>query len=188
MEQPRERERATGLLAQGHRLDTKEEGRWDAWARLSISSITQTRKGRCEKYCDLWVSMLSAIFAWNLLCLSTCLLNWLGACSLPWGISILSPLFVFFILLVILSTLPLNYPKSPLARTLPAQHTYTHRISSNQFLIRTSTRVSLLIPNLAFHFSYWSLPVYVPCGVLVLTRCGLEDNPSYTVPVIPCEL
>lgn len=69
--------------------------------------------------------MLSAIFAWNLLCLSTCLLNWLGACSLPWGIFLLSPLFVFFILLVILSTLPLNYPKSPLARTLPAQHTYT---------------------------------------------------------------
>lgn len=120
-------------------------------ARMSVYSIAETRKGWCEKYCDLWMSMLCHF------CLESSLLAfllWPGACFLPWGISILSPLFVFFILLVILSTLPLNYPKSPLARTLPAQHTYTHRSSSNQFLIRTSTRASQLIPNLAFHLSY----------------------------------
>ena len=69
-------------------------------------------------------------FSLNLRYSSTCLLPylpllWPGACSLPWGISILSPLFVFFILLVILPTLPLNYPKSPLARTPPAQHIHT---------------------------------------------------------------
>lgn len=125
-------------------------------------SIVSQRLARvwCEKYCDLWVSMLchfcleSFLFAYLPSALARRLFSALGDIHPVSSFRFFS-FSLLFCLLCLLTT-----QRVPL-RALSQPNTHTHRIFSNQFLIRTSTRVSLLTPNMAFHLSYWSLPPYM---------------------------